>query len=107
MFVPHIYLWSPALLPKPQDWFNDNDICGFVFLSAASNYTPQEDLLSFLCASLPLVYVGFGSIVVDNANRLSDIVSKAIQKTVQRAVISKGRVQSAPDIYIAARYLYS
>jgi UDP:flavonoid glycosyltransferase YjiC (YdhE family) len=81
---------SPALLPKPRDWSSDIDVCGFTFLSSASNYTPPEDLLAFLRAGSPPVYVGFGSIVVEDPQKLSLIVFEAIQKTGQRAIISKG-----------------
>ncbi|GIJ88129.1 hypothetical protein Asppvi_007046 [Aspergillus pseudoviridinutans] len=90
LHVPHAYLWSPALLPKPGDWSRDIDVCGFTFLSSASNYTPPEDLLAFLRAGSPPVYVGFGSIVVEDPQKLSSIVFEAIQKTGQRAIISKG-----------------
>jgi UDP:flavonoid glycosyltransferase YjiC (YdhE family) len=81
---------SPALLPKPQDWTNDIDVCGFAFLSSASDYAPAEDLLAFLRAGEPPIYVGFGSIVVQNPHELSHIVFEAIKKTNQRAIISKG-----------------
>ncbi|RHZ46605.1 glycosyltransferase [Aspergillus thermomutatus] len=90
LHVPHAYLWSAALLPKPRDWSSDIDVCGFAFLASASNYTPPDDLLAFLHAGSPPVYVGFGSIVVENPQELSHIVFKAIQKTGQRAIISKG-----------------
>lgn len=81
---------SPALLSKPKDWSDNIDVCGFAFLSTASEYTPPDDLLAFLQAGPPPVYVGFGSIVVDNPHALSKIIRGAIQKSGQRAIISKG-----------------
>jgi hypothetical protein len=44
----------------------------------------------FLKAGPTPIYVGFGSIVVDNPIKLTNIVFKAIQKTGQRALVSKG-----------------
>ncbi|KAJ6104643.1 hypothetical protein N7523_010963 [Penicillium sp. IBT 18751x] len=90
LHIPHAYLWSPALLSKPKDWPDNIDVCGFTFLSSASDYEPPEDLLAFLKAGPPPVYVGFGSIVVDNPQALSKIIRGAIQKAGQRAIISKG-----------------
>tara|TARA_R110002050_G_scaffold166348_1_gene296842 strand:- start:1283 stop:1945 length:663 start_codon:yes stop_codon:yes gene_type:complete len=64
--VPHAYTWSPHLIGKPRDWGKHIDITGFFFLNLASNYTPPDDLVEFLQSGPPPIYVGFGSIVVDN-----------------------------------------
>ncbi|OQD89592.1 hypothetical protein PENANT_c002G04470 [Penicillium antarcticum] len=88
--IPHAYLWSPALLSKPEDWSDNIDVCGFTFLSSTTDYTPPDDLAAFLRAGPPPIYVGFGSIVVDNPQALSQIIRGAVQKTGQRAIISKG-----------------
>lgn len=81
---------SPALIPKPSDWGNHIDISGFFFLSLASNYTPPEDLAAFLAAGPPPVYIGFGSIVVDDPNEMTRMIFDAVRKTGQRALVSKG-----------------
>ncbi|KAL4893237.1 hypothetical protein BDV59DRAFT_28165 [Aspergillus ambiguus] len=88
--VPFTYLWSPALLPKPKDWDDNIDVCGFQFFSSGTDYNPPDELDAFLKAGSPPIYVGFGSIVVDNANKLTDIVFEAIRQSGQRAVVSKG-----------------
>jgi UDP:flavonoid glycosyltransferase YjiC (YdhE family) len=81
---------SPALIPKPKDWGNHISISGFYFLSLASNYTPDPDLLAFLQAGPPPVYIGFGSIVVKDPNAMTDLIFEAVRKTGQRALVSKG-----------------
>ncbi|KAK6333509.1 hypothetical protein TWF718_011317 [Orbilia javanica] len=88
--VPHTYCWSPALIPKPQDWGEHIKISGFYFLDLANNYTPPDDLAAFLNAGPPPVYIGFGSIVVDDPNALTNMIFDAIRLTGVRALVSKG-----------------
>ncbi|KAK4996817.1 hypothetical protein LTR60_007798, partial [Cryomyces antarcticus] len=81
---------SPALIPKPRDWPNHISISGFYFLSLASNFTPEPDLKAFLDAGPPPVYIGFGSIVVDDPNAMTKLIFEAVKKTGRRALVSKG-----------------
>jgi UDP:flavonoid glycosyltransferase YjiC (YdhE family) len=88
--VPHTYCWSPALIPRPADWASHISISGFFFLEQATNYTPPADLKEFLDAGPPPVYIGFGSIVVDDPNAMTKLIFEAVQKSGQRALVSKG-----------------
>lgn len=89
--VPHTYLWSPNLIPKPDDWGSHIDVTGFCFLdSLSTNYTPDEPLRRFLESGTKPVYIGFGSIVVDDPTALTSIVFAAVKATGVRAIISKG-----------------
>ncbi|KAG9229897.1 glycosyltransferase family 1 protein [Amylocarpus encephaloides] len=88
--VPYTYCWSPALIPKPKDWGQHISISGFYFLSLASSYTPAPDLAAFLAAGPPPVYIGFGSIVVDDPNAMTKMIFEAVEKTGCRALVSKG-----------------
>ncbi|KAJ9248308.1 CAZyme family GT1 [Paecilomyces variotii] len=88
--IPYTYCWSPALIPKPNDWGGHIDVAGFYFLSQASNYTPPEDLANFLSSGPAPIYIGFGSIVVDDPNGLTNTILDAVRKTGQRALVSKG-----------------
>lgn len=87
--VPHTYCWSPALIPKPKDWGPHVSIAGFYFLST-SNYTPTPDLQAFLDAGPPPVYIGFGSIVLDDPNAMTELIFKTVRKVGQRVLLSKG-----------------
>ncbi|KAL2443709.1 Sterol 3-beta-glucosyltransferase UGT80B1 [Exophiala dermatitidis] len=88
--IPWTYCWSPALIPKPADWGDHIDISGFFFLNLSTSYTPPQELADFLEAGPPPVYIGFGSIVVDDPNAMTRMIFKAVEQTGQRAIISKG-----------------
>lgn len=53
-------------------------------------FTPPKDLEAFLSAGSAPVYIGFGSIVIDDPDRLMTMVLKAVKTLGIRAVISKG-----------------
>ncbi|ODA80483.1 hypothetical protein RJ55_03441 [Drechmeria coniospora] len=88
--VPHTYCWSPALIPKPNDWRDHIDVAGFFFLNLASSFTPDSHLAAFLNAGPPPIYIGFGSIVVDDPVAMTRIIFDAIRRTGLRALVSKG-----------------
>lgn len=88
--VPFTYLWSPGLIPKPKDWGPEIDIAGFVFLELASSFKPPEDLVQFLEAGPEPIYIGFGSIVVDDPDRFTSIIFEAVKRSGVRALVSKG-----------------
>ena len=88
--IPHTYCWSPALIPKPNDWGPHISISGFYFLNLASDYTPAPDLQAFLDKGPTPVYIGFGSIVLDDPNAMTELVFEAARKTGQRVLLSKG-----------------
>ncbi|KAH7245006.1 hypothetical protein BKA59DRAFT_492669 [Fusarium tricinctum] len=55
------------------------DVCGF-FMRDEPTYTPPPELNHFLHAGPPPVYVGFGSIIIDNPQRLTNIILEATKK---------------------------
>ncbi|KAL2121892.1 hypothetical protein VTJ04DRAFT_2347 [Mycothermus thermophilus] len=93
LHVPFTYLISPGLMPKPADWGEEVDVAGFVFLDQATAYKPPEELVKFLDAcpeGEPPVYIGFGSIVVDDPDRFTQMIFEAVKKAGVRALVSKG-----------------
>ncbi|KAG8406916.1 hypothetical protein J3459_018553, partial [Metarhizium acridum] len=90
MHIPFTYLWSPALIPKPADWGEEINISGFVFLDLASTFEPPQALVDFLNAGEPPIYIGFGSIVVENANAFTRMIFDAVKKAGVRALVSRG-----------------
>ncbi|KAF7825698.1 sterol 3-beta-glucosyltransferase UGT80A2 isoform X1 [Senna tora] len=113
--VPHAYIWSPHLVPKPKDWGPKIDVVGFCFLDLASNYEPPESLVKWLEAGDRPIYIGFGSLLalgiwfgslilkfysgnkmivhykpVQEPEKMTQIIVEALEKTEQRGIINKG-----------------
>ncbi|KAJ5014134.1 Sterol 3-beta-glucosyltransferase UGT80A2 [Colletotrichum sp. SAR 10_99] len=87
--IPHTYCWSPAVVSKPADWGPEIDVCGF-FMRDEPSFNPPPDLEAFLSSGHPPLYVGFGSIVVDDPARLTDIIIAAAEACNTRVIISRG-----------------
>lgn len=88
--VPWTYCMSPALIPKPEDWKNHIDVIGFYFLDLATNFKPNAELEAFLEAGEPPVYIGFGSVVVDDPKAMSKTIFEATKQAGVRALVSAG-----------------
>lgn len=88
--IPHGYIWSPHLVPKPKDWGPKVDVVGFCFLDLASNYEPPESLLNWLKAGPKPIYIGFGSLPVQEPQKMTQIIVEALEITKQRGIINKG-----------------
>ncbi|CAI0559601.1 unnamed protein product [Linum tenue] len=88
--LPYGYIWSPHLLPKPKDWGPKIDVVGFCFLDLASGYVPPDDLVQWLEGGDPPVYVGFGSLPVQEPEKMTQMIVKALELTGQRGIINKG-----------------
>ncbi|KAL8899916.1 MAG: hypothetical protein Q9207_005949 [Kuettlingeria erythrocarpa] len=86
----HLMFTSPALIPKPTDWGSHISVSGFYFLSLSGQFNPQPDLVTFLEAGPPPVYIGFGSIVVDDPDAMTRLIFDAVRRSGQRALVSKG-----------------
>ena len=100
--IPHTYCWSSALVPKPADWPGYIDVSGFLFRDPP-NYKPPKDLQAFLDAGQPPIYIGFGSIVLDDAQEMSSIIMDAVHSCGVRAIVSRGWSRldgpERPDIF--------
>lgn len=97
------------MVPKPADWGSEINVCGYWFLETQNlnGWTPPQDLIQFLeeDSTKPIIYIGFGSIVVDDPDGLTQIVLDAIQASEVKAVLMKGwgdlakGVQVPPNVY--------
>ncbi|XP_050242542.1 sterol 3-beta-glucosyltransferase UGT80A2-like isoform X1 [Quercus robur] len=88
--IPYGYIWSPHLVPKPKDWGPNIDVVGFCFLDLASNYQPPDSLVEWLAAGKKPIYIGFGSLPVEEPEKMTKIIVEALEITGQRGIINKG-----------------
>ena len=88
--VPFTYLWPPSLVAKPADWGPHIDLGNFTFYDQARTYEPPRALLDFLATGEPPIYVGFGSVVVEDPAAVRRIVFTALEKAGARGIVSDG-----------------
>lgn len=60
-------------LMHAQDWGPNIDVVGFWFLDLKTNFKPSQELLDFIKAGDKPMYVGFGSIIVDDPKTLGEV----------------------------------
>lgn len=76
------FVWGPALVPKPEDWGRIYDVIGTVTLKEASCYEPSPALQAFLGNDNDggPIFVGFGSMIIDNPVKITRMIIEASQK---------------------------
>ena len=87
---PMLFGFSPSVIPPPADWSAEDHITGYWFLDPPNDWTPPPDLLNFLQAGRPPVYIGFGSMGSRKPAETTDLILQALAKTGQRAILLSG-----------------
>ncbi|KAL6840114.1 hypothetical protein ACP4OV_029924 [Aristida adscensionis] len=88
--LPTGYMWSPHLMPKPKDWGPLVDVVGYCFLNLGTKYQPSVELSQWLQQGPKPIYIGFGSMPLDDEKKVSTIILEALRETGQRGIISQG-----------------
>jgi len=88
--IPVVYGFSRHLVPRPPDWPPHVEITGPWFLERDTGWEPPDDLLAFLDAGPPPVYVGFGSMAGRAPDRLARTVVRALRRTDARGILASG-----------------
>jgi len=87
---PLLYGYSPHVIPRPVDWGDHIRVTGYWFLDEAVDWEPPADLLDFLNAGEPPIYIGFGSMANRNPEEAGKIALEALRISGQRGVLSSG-----------------
>lgn len=83
--VPFLYNFSPAVVPKPLDWHDEISVTGYWNLEDSdADWSPPPALEAFITQAKtdgkPLVYIGFGSIVVPKPAAMTRSITAAVEK---------------------------
>jgi UDP:flavonoid glycosyltransferase YjiC (YdhE family) len=87
---PVLYCYSPAVIPPPEDWDERMRVTGYWFLDPDEEWTPPADLLEFLRAGSPPIFIGFGSMSPRDPAAMTQVILQALVRTQQRAIILSG-----------------
>ena len=82
--------YSPIISPKPPDWGDNVHVCGYWFLDPAPDWQPSAQLLAFLEAGAPPVYIGFGSMANRAPQQTAQLVQEALDRSGQRGILAAG-----------------
>ena len=85
--VPWLYACSPQVVPHPPDWPPHRHTTGYWRLPAQPDWQPPDDLAAFLADGPPPVYVGFGSMMGQDAAALTELVVTALKRAGQRGIL--------------------
>jgi UDP:flavonoid glycosyltransferase YjiC (YdhE family) len=85
-----LYGYSRHILPRPDDWPEQVCVTGSWFLDQANEWQPPQSLTDFLAEGEKPIYIGFGSMLANNAEAFTDIVVDAVRLSGRRAVLATG-----------------
>jgi sterol 3beta-glucosyltransferase len=88
--VPILYPYSQHILPTPDDFPSHVHVTGYWFLDSPDDWQPEPELVDFLNAGAPPVYIGFGSMGGRKGEARIKIVIEALEKSQQRGVLISG-----------------
>lgn len=81
--------FSQHVLPRPADWPESSRVTGYWFLDEP-RWKPSPELEAFLAAGPKPIYVGFGSMVSNQASGFTEAVLDAVKRSGQRALMATG-----------------
>lgn len=87
---PLLYGFSPLVSPPASDWRPGVEVTGYWWPPRRPGWQPPQQLVDFLQAGPPPVYVGFGSRSFRNGERISDLVTMVLRQAGVRGVVQAG-----------------
>ena len=100
---PVFYVFSPTVVPRPSDWRKDIHVVGFSYLSAATDWEPPAELVRFLEAGPPPVFIGFGSMPNFKPAETTAMLIQAVERSGQRAILQSGDARLGEGVVSSER----
>jgi sterol 3beta-glucosyltransferase len=88
--LPVLYHFSRHVIDPSPEWRGRAEVTGFWFLDTPERWQPPAALAQFLAAGPPPVYVGFGSMVSHQAERVTAMVVEALRRCGLRGILMTG-----------------
>lgn len=95
--TPILFAFSPCVIARPDDWPDSIQLTGYWFLDPPAEAGMDAALQRFLDAGPPPVYIGFGSMIAGDAERLAAMATDALKMTGRRGVLAAGRAGLRAD----------
>ncbi len=95
--LPTLYGFSPQVVPQEQDWPACHHATGYWIIQNPDDWVPSADLVRFLDAGPPPVYIGFGSMTHRDPVRIRQTIESALAISGQRAVVLRGWGNLQPE----------
>ncbi|MFB9903658.1 glycosyltransferase [Allokutzneria oryzae] len=87
---PVLHGFSRHVVPRPADWPRGTDVVGYWWPERPPGWTAPAELVDFIQAGPPPVFLGFGSMAPGEGERLSEVVTETVRRTGVRAVVQAG-----------------
>lgn len=90
--VPFSAMWSPSFVPKPDDWPEQCQVVGTFVLdhkgkNSSFDASHFEDFTEWLAQGPPPIFLGFGSMMIKDTDRLAEIIKRAVVQADCRMVV--------------------
>jgi sterol 3beta-glucosyltransferase len=87
--LPTLLGFSEQIVPRPPDWGANVHFTGY-WRPQEPEWSPPAELLRFLEAGPPPIFIGFGSMPVREPQQVTQVILAALQSTGQRAILHTG-----------------
>ncbi|MFI5935511.1 glycosyltransferase [Actinoplanes sp. NPDC051494] len=87
---PTFHGFSPAVVPRPDDWPASHEVVGYWWPARPAGWEPPREVAAFLAAGPPPVFIGFGSMAPGQGERLAGPVLGAVRRAGVRAIVQAG-----------------